>query len=120
MCGPADTTSPRFEQPMPLPAHPPGVTVAVDSHVHFHDLRDPAGLLLGHGADLRHGAQHDEEEQQHDRDHREQDRLDLAGALGILDLAGLRVFRDEPEALGGTVVEEIFHRGFCNPRVLQV
>ena len=30
---------------MPLPAHPPGVPVAVDSHVHFHDRRDLAGLL---------------------------------------------------------------------------
>lgn len=30
---------------MPLPAQPPGVPVAVDSHVHLHDLRDPAGLL---------------------------------------------------------------------------
>lgn len=32
---------------MPLPAHPPGVPVAVDSHVHLHDLRDPADLLDG-------------------------------------------------------------------------
>ncbi|KAB2888010.1 MAG: hypothetical protein F9K32_18025 [Desulfobulbaceae bacterium] len=32
---------------MPLPAHPPGVPVAVDSHVHLHDLRDPAALLDG-------------------------------------------------------------------------
>jgi hypothetical protein len=37
---------------MPLTAHPPDVPVAVDSHVHFHDLRNLAGLLDGAHAAL--------------------------------------------------------------------
>lgn len=42
---PADTTSPRPEHFMPPISPPDGTVVAVDSHVHLHDLSDPAALL---------------------------------------------------------------------------